>query len=246
DSDYQTFATFKKAIIDRSSTRVLAFLNITGEGYQGGAYEENSSDRIAVESAKLALESREHIVGFKVDFTGPDWTPVDQGVAAGNLADMPIMLDGGRNHPQPSLQELFTQHLRPGDIYTHTYTIIEDINARETIVDLQTNQLRPYVLEAQRKGIVFDVGHGSAFRYSQALLAEEGGHFSDRIGTALSVRCTDEFMKDMMNVMSKFLTLGMRLQEVIKASTWRPAQAIKREELGHLSRGAVADVVVFN
>lgn len=246
DSDYQTFDSFKKAIIDRSGTRVLVFLNITGEGYQGGAHEENSNDPVAVESARLAMENREHVVGFKVNFTGPDWTPVDRGVAAGNLADMPIMLDGGRNHPQPSLRTLFAQHLRPGDIYTHTYTIIEDINARETIVDLQTNQLRPYVLEAQRKGIVFDVGHGSAFRYSQALPAKKAGFLPNTISTDLSMGSTNAFMKDMMNVMSKFLTLGMSLEEVVKASTWRPAQAIKREELGHLSAGAVADVVVFN
>lgn len=246
DSDYETFYEFKKNIIDRSATRVLALLNITGAGYKGGAHEENSGDSVAAKSAELALANREHIVGFKVNFTGPDWTPVDRGVEAGNLAGMPIMLDGGRNHPQPSLKELFTKHLRPGDIYTHTYTIIEDINARETIVDLQTKRIRPYVLEAQKNGIIFDVGHGSAFRYSQAIPAKESGFFPNTISTDLSMGSTNAFMKDMMNVMSKFLTLGMNLTEVIKASTWRPAQAIRREELGHLSPGAVADVVVFN
>jgi hypothetical protein len=87
---------------------------------------------------KLALANKD-IVGFKVDFVGPDWSPVDRGVEAGNIAKMPIMLDGGRNHPYPSLKDLFTKHMRPGDIYTHTYTIIEDINARDMIVDQQTS-----------------------------------------------------------------------------------------------------------
>lgn len=245
DSDYETFANFKKQVIDKSTTRVLAFINIKGNGYKGGAFEKDTGDKIASESAKLAMSNKD-IVGFKVEFTGPDWTPVDRGVEAGNLANMPIMLDGGRNHPHPSLKDLFTKHMRVGDIYTHTYTIIEDINARDRIVDQQTNQIRPSFLEAQKKGIIFDVGHGSAFRYSNAIPAMKAGFVPNTISTDISTGSTNAFMKDMMNVMSKFLTMGMSLKDVVKASTWSPAKAIKREELGNLSPGAIADLVVFS
>lgn len=245
DSDYETFANFKKQVIDKSTTRVLAFLNIKGGDYQGGINEKNSGDKIASESAKLALAHKD-IVGFKVDFVGPDWSPVDRGVEAGNIANMPIMLDGGRNHPHPSLKDLFTKHMRPGDIYTHTYTIIEDINARDMIVDQQTGLIKPFFPEAQKRGIIFDVGHGSAFRYSNAIPAMKAGFYPNTISTDLSAGSTNAFMKDMMNVMSKFLTMGMSLKEVIQASTWSPARAIKREELGHLSPGAIADLVVFS
>jgi len=245
DSDYESFANFKKQIIDRSTTRVLAFLNIKGGDYKGGANQNATGDKIASESAKMAL-SNSDIVGFKVDFTGPDWTSVDRGVEAGNIAKMPIMLDGGRNHPYPSLSDLFNKHMRPGDIYTHTYTIIEDINARDMIVDQQTGLIKPSFLEAQKRGIIFDVGHGSAFRYSNAIPAMKAGFFPNTISTDLSAGSTNAFMKDMMNVMSKFLTMGMSLKEVVKASTWSPAKAIKREELGHLSHGAIADLVVFS
>lgn len=245
DFNYESFANFKKQIIDKSGTRVLAFLNIKGDGYKGGAYEKSTGDKIASESAKLALANKD-IVGFKIDFVGPDWTPVDRGVEAGNLANMPIMLDGGRNHPYPSLKDLFTKHMRPGDIYTHTYTIIEDINARDMIVDQQTNLIRPSFLEAQKRGIIFDVGHGSAFRFSNAIPAMKAGFVPNTISTDLSSGSTNAFMKDMMNVMSKFLAMGMSLKEVVKASTWSPANAIKREELGHLSPGAIADLVVFS
>lgn len=245
DSDYESFANFKKQIIDKSETRVLAFLNIKGGDYKGGANEKNTGDKIDSESAKLALSNRD-IVGFKVDFVGPDWTAVDRGVEAGNIANMPIMLDGGRNHPYPSLKDLFTKHMRPGDIYTHTYTIIEDINARDMIVDQQTGLIKPSFPEAQKRGIIFDVGHGSAFRYSNAIPAMKAGFFPNTISTDLSAGSTNAFMKDMMNVMSKFLTMGMSLKEVIKASTWSPAKTIKREELGHLSPGATADLVVFS
>jgi len=245
DSDYETFANFKKQVIDKSTTRVLAFLNIKGGDYQGGINEKNSVDKIASESAKLALAHKD-IVGFKVDFVGPNWSPVDRGVEAGNIANMPIMLDGGRNHPHPSLKDLFTKHMRPGDIYTHTYTIIEDINARDMIVDQQTGLIKPFFPEAQKRGIIFDVGHGSAFRYSNAIPAMKAGFYPNTISTDLSAGSTNAFMKDMMNVMSKFLTMGMSLKEVIQASTWSPARAIKREELGHLSPGAIADLVVFS
>jgi dihydroorotase len=187
DSDYESFANFKKQIIDKSTTRVLAFLNIKGGDYKGGANEKNTGDKIASESAKLALANKD-IVGFKVDFVGPDWTPVDRGVEAGNIANMPIMLDGGRNHPYPSLKDLFTKHMRPGDIYTHTYTIIEDINARDMIVDQQTALIKPSFPEAQKRGIIFDVGHGSAFRYSNAIPAMKAGFFPNTISTDLSAR----------------------------------------------------------
>ena len=55
-----------------------------------------------------------------------------------------------------------------------------------------------------------------------------------------------EGMKDINNVMSKFLSMGMSVQDVILRSTWNPANVIKHPELGHLSVGAVADVAVFN
>ena len=246
DADLNSFKEFKKNIIDRSVTRVLSFLNIEGGNYAGGAYEKNSGDKIASESAKLALLNKKDIVGFKVDFVGPDWSSVDRGVEAGNIADMPIMLDGGRNHPHPSLADLFTKHMRKGDIYTHTYTIIEDYNARDRIVDQQSGKLNPAIPEAQRNGIIFDVGHGSAFRYSNAIPAMKQGFLPNTISTDISTGSINAFMKDMMNVMSKFLTMGMSLNEVIKASTWTPAQTIKREELGHLSPGAIADLAIFS
>lgn len=246
DADRNTFKDFKKNIIDRSVTRVLSFLNIEGANYSGGTNEKNSGDKIAAESAQLALLHKKDIVGFKVDFVGPDWSAVDRGVEAGNMAKMPIMLDGGRNHPHPSLSDLFTKHMRKGDIYTHTYTIIEDFNARDRIVDQQTGKINPAFSEAQKKGIIFDVGHGSAFRYSNAIPAMKQGFWPNTISTDISMGSINAFMKDMMNVMSKFLTMGMSLKDVIKASTWAPAQAIKREELGHLSPGAIADLTVFS
>ena len=235
DSDWKSFPNFKNSIIDRSVTRVLAMLNI-----------EPKDEHTVKESVRVASEHKNHIVGFKVNFTGAGWAVVNKGLEAGNVLNLPIMLDGGRNHPHPSLTELFTKFMRKGDIYTHTYTIIEDFNARDRMVDQQTGRINPAFLKAQAKGVIFDVGHGSAFRYSNAIPAMEQGFLPSTISTDISMGSVNAFMKDMMNVMSKFLNMGMSLKQVIEASTWSPAKAIKREDLGHIAPGAIADLLVFS
>jgi dihydroorotase len=245
---WKNFDVFKKNIINNSQTRVLSFLNIVGEGMRGGAYEQDTSDMDARLSAMVARRYKDDIVGFKVaHFEANEWTPVDRAVEAGKLAgDIPVIIDfgGSADYPIMSIEELFFDHLRPGDIYTHTFT---ELARRDPIVDFETRKLKPFVLEAQKRGIIFDVGYGGAsFDFRQALPAIESGFFPNTISTDLHTGSMNNAMKDILNIMSTFLTMGMKLTEVIKATTWAPAQAIKREELGHLSVGAAADVAVLN
>lgn len=244
---WKNFRIFKENVIDRSRTRVLSFLNIVGEGMRGGAYEQDTNDMDAKLSAMVARRYRNDIVGFKVaHYEANEWTPVDRAVEAGRLAgDIPVIIDfgGSQRYPVLSIEELFFDHLRPGDIYTHTFTELE---RRDPIVDFETRELKPFVKEAQKKGIIFDVGYGGAsFDYRQALPAIEAGFFPNTISTDLHTGSMNSAMKDILNVMSAFLTMGMDLNSVIEASTWAPAQAIKREELGHLSVGAVADIAIL-
>lgn len=240
---YKSFDTFKKNIIDKSQTRILAFLNIVGEGMRGGDYEQDVSDMDVNLAAKAALDNKEHVVGFKLaHFTNPDWTPVERIVAAGKLANMPVIIDfGGGKLP---IEDLFFKYLRPGDIYTHIFTELE---RRDPIVDLQTRQLRPFVIPAQKRGIIFDVGFGGgSFNFNQAIPAIKAGFLPDLMGTDLHTGSMNGSMKDQLNVLSIHLAMGMNLQSVIERSTWRPAQAIKRTELGHLSEGAIADIAVLS
>lgn len=240
---YKSFDTFKKNIIDKSQTRILAFLNIVGEGMRGGDYEQDVSDMDVNLAAKAALDNKEHVVGFKLaHFTNPDWTPVERIVAAGKLANMPVIIDfGGGKLP---IEDLFFKYLRPGDIYTHVFTELE---RRDPIVDLQTRQLRPFVIPAQKRGIIFDVGFGGgSFNFNQAIPAIKAGFLPDLMGTDLHTGSMNGSMKDQLNVLSIHLAMGMNLQSVIERSTWRPAQAIKRTELGHLSEGAIADIAVLS
>ena len=160
---------------------------------------------------------------------------------AGRQAGIPAMIDFGGADPPLPLRELFFERLRPGDIFTHAFASVE---GREAIVE--NGSLRAFIPEAQDHGIVFDVGHGGgSFVYAVAVPAMRAGFRPNTVSTDLHTGSMNAGMKDMTNVMSKMLQLGMSLEEVIEASTWKPAQVIQREELGHLDVGAEADVAVF-
>jgi dihydroorotase len=142
------------------------------------------------------------------------------------------------------LRELFFDHLRPGDIYTHVFAELG--GAREPVVDYETREFKPFVREAQERGIIFDVGYGGAsFDFRQAIPSLEAGFFPNTISTDLHKGSMNAAMKDMLNVMSTFMAMGMEIPHIIKASTWNPAKTIKREELGHLSEGAIADLALI-
>lgn len=242
---WRNFPTFKKNIIDNSQTRVLSFLNIVGEGMRGGAYEQNTADMDSKMSALVAKANPGVIVGFKVaHFEGPEWIPVDRAVEAGKLSGLPVMIDFGGSNPPLSIEELFARHLRPGDIFTHCFG---HVNGREPIVDESTGKVKPFVLDAQKRGINFDVGYGGiSFVFAQAIPAVKSGFYPNTISTDLHTGSMNNAMKDQLSVMSKFLAMGMPLTDVIRASTWSPALLIKREDLGHLSPGAEADITVLN
>jgi dihydroorotase len=240
---WKTFTTFKAQTIAHSKTRVLSFLNIVGEGMRGGAYEQNLNDMDAKMTAFVVRQHKE-IVGIKVaHYMGKEWDPVDRAVEAGNIANVPVIIDFGGNTPPLPIEELFFKHLRPGDIFTHAFA---QLASRQPIVDAQGKVL-PFVIDAQKRGIIFDVGHGGgSFRFSQAIPALKSGFRPNTISTDYHTGSMNNGMKDQLNVMSKFLNMGMTVQEVITASTLNPAQVIHREELGHISVGAVADVAVFS
>ena len=245
-SGWKSFETFKRQTIDVSKTRVLAWLNIVGEGFLGREpYEQNTGDMDAHLTALAVKQNKQYLVGIKVaHYTGNDFIPVDRAVEAGKEAQVPIMVDFGEHTPPLSIEELFTKHFRPGDIFTHCFA--NGPKSRETIVD-EKGKLKPFVVEAQKKGIIFDVGHGGgAFSFDQAIPALEQGFLPNSISTDWNKTSMNGAMKDLVNVMSKFLAMGLNLPTVIKMTTVNPAKQIQREELGNLSVGAEADVAVFN
>ncbi|NHE59926.1 amidohydrolase/deacetylase family metallohydrolase [Cyclobacterium sp. GBPx2] len=244
-SGWRNFRQFKEQVIDRVRTRVLAMLNIVGHGMKGSPYEQNLNDMDPKMTAMVARQYADHIVGIKVaHYSGHQWEQIDRLVEAGKMANIPVMVDFGGANPPLSLETLFMEKLRPGDIYTHIFG--GGGFGREAIVDLGGN-LRPFVKTAQERGIVYDVGHGgSSFAFKHAIPAMEQGLKPNTISTDSHMSSIMSGMKNMNNVMSKFLNMGMNLNEVVTASTWTPAQVINRPELGHLSVGAEADIAILN
>lgn len=239
-SGHLNFPDFKQRIIDRAKTRVLAFLNIAGRGMDSGPIEQDLGGMDAQLTAETVKRYPQVLVGIKsAHYQGPEWTPVDRAVEAGRLANVPVMVDFGIFRPERPHSELVLRHLRPGDIYTHTYL------DRVPMLD-DKGKVRPYLFEARKRGVIFDVGHGGgSFVFRYAVPATRQGFYPDSISTDLHIGSMNSGMKDMVNVMSKFLNLRMPLKDVVQASTWNPAREIRREELGQLRVGAIADVAVM-
>ena len=239
-SGWRNFEDFKTRVIDRSKTKVFAFLNIVGSGMRGGKYEQNLDDMEAKPTAEMALKYKDVVVGVKsAHFSGPEWKPYEQAVEAGNLANIPVMIDYGAKRAERPLYDLLTKVLLPGDIYTHMYSGLrgeQDDNGGPS----------PAMIEGRKRGVIFDVGHGGgSFAWRVAVPMVKAGFRPDSISTDLHVGSMNKGMKDMANVMDKFLAMGMSIDDVIAWSTVNPAKEIKHDELGTLSAGSVADVAVF-
>jgi dihydroorotase len=237
---WRNFEEFNDRIIRRSKTRVLAFLNIVGSGMRGPKFENNLEDMQSAPAAEMAKKYRDTVVGFKTaHYAGPEWTPVERAVEAGTAANLPVMVDFGTDHPERPLADLVTKKLRPGDIYTHCYS-----GLRHELTD--DGKVNPGMIEGRKRGVIFDVGHGGgSFAWRIAVPMVEQHFWPDSISTDLHIGSMNAGMKDMLNVMGKFLAMGESLDDVIRQSTWNPAREIKHEELGNLSVGAIADVAVL-
>ena len=244
-SGWRNFPLFKKQTIDKAQTRVLALLNIVGHGMVSRFQEQDLTDMSPQMTADMINKLYpDFLVGIKSAHFWGEFEQVDRAVEAGNLAKVPVMVDFGEHDPPNSIEALFMKHLRPGDMFTHTYSY--GPKQRQTVVD-ENGKVKPFVFEAQKRGIIFDVGHGGgAFSWRQAVPAIQQGFKPNVISSDLHTQSMNGGMKDFTNLMSKFMAMGMTLQEVIQRTTVAPAEAIHRSDLGHLSVGSEADVTVLN
>src|SRR5260370_21949621 len=115
------------------------------------------------------------------------------------------------------------------------------------LIDRFTGKVKPGMVEARKRGVLFDVGHGGgSFLWPVATKAIQQGFLPDTISTDLHSSSILMQQSDMPNVMSKMMLLGMRLEDVIVRSTVNPAKEIGRfPELGTLSVGSIADIAVL-
>ena len=240
-SGWRNFPVFKKQVIERSQTRVLAYLNIAGSGMTGFPSEEDVNDMDSHMTSIVIQQYPDILVGVKIGhYRGSDWTPFDRALEASKIANVPLFVEC--HLPMYPLEEILNR-MRPGDIYTHSFCTAVD---RECLLDEQ-GMIRPYVVEAQKKGVRFDVGHGGGmFHFAVAIPAFKQGFLPNSFGTDLHRFSMNSGMKNMLDIMSKYLNIGMKIEDIIFRATWNSANSVKRPDLGQLSEGAEADVAVLS
>jgi dihydroorotase len=238
-SGFKNFEAFERQVIRRAQTRLLAFLNIVGAGMYGEKVENDVREMDIEAAAAMVRKYPAILVGIKTaHFQPPTWDAVDRAVKAAELSKSVLMVDF---HPKPGREypELILKHMRPGDIHTHLYgRLIPQLDANKKV--------QPYMFEARKRGVLFDVGHGSgSFWFRIAVPALQQGFLPDTISTDIHKDSIMLPRANMITTMSKFLNLGMTLEQVIDRSTVNPARAIRRPELGTLREGAIADIAVL-
>ncbi len=241
-SGYRNFPLFKSQVIDKSKTRILAFLNIAANGMTGDSLQEDIHTMNADSASSIAIQFPGQIVGIKIGhiekYHGEE--PFNLALDAANQIHKPLFVEC--HLPFISMTRQLDK-MRQGDIITHSY---EEIKEREPILD-STGKLRDYILKAREKGILFDLGHGGAgFWFSQAIPAIRQGLLVNSFGTDMHRFSVNAGMKDLLNVMSKFMAMGLSLDQVVERATCFPAKSIHREDLGSLSIGNVADIAVIS
>ncbi|MCU0884955.1 MAG: amidohydrolase/deacetylase family metallohydrolase [Beijerinckiaceae bacterium] len=243
------WAGFRKHVIERSEARILAYLHVSHAGIFGfsKAVMVGESENVRLlspaECAEVADRNRDLIVGIKVRVgrhsSGDQGTaPLNAALQVAEQVGMPLMAH--IDHPPPSYEEV-VEMLRPGDVITHCFRPFP--NAPCT----GQGSVKQSVLDARKRGVLFDVGHGGgsfAFKTARAMLAN--GFPPDTISSDVHTLCIDGPAFDQVTTMSKFLCLGMSLSDVIKASTLNAALALQRMEYGSLKPGSLGDATILS
>lgn len=235
---WQHFPDFVDTVIASAKTRVLAFINIVGAG-MAGACEQDIKEMVPEPCADMIKQYPQHAVGSKsAHYGGPGWEAAQGGIDAARLADTITMVDFAPQ-PERSYEELLTHRMAPGDIHTHVYA------GHIPLLD-ENLKVNKYARAARERGIIFDTGHGAgSFWFRIAVPAMEQGFQPDTISTDLHRASRMRANATMTTTMAKFLAMGMPWQEVVYRSTQKPAEVIRRPELGHIGVGAEADLAIL-
>ena len=243
------FAGFRKHVIERSDVRILAYLHVSHAGIYGFSNTvmvgESEDLRLMdpVTAAEVAASNRGVIVGIKVRVgrhaSGDQGAaPLDIALQVADEVGMPLMCH--IDEPPPSYEDVIAK-LRPGDVLTHAFRPFPNApcTAQGTV--------RPAVLAARKRGVLFDIGHGmGSFSYKTARAMLANGFLPDTISSDVHALCINGPAFDQVTTMSKFLCLGMSLNDVIKASTENAAFALRRPELGSLKPGSAGDATILS
>ncbi len=243
------FHGFRRHVIEPSPVRILPILNVS----HAGIFAFSTTVMVG-ECADLRLldprdcvrvvnANRDLIVGIKVRVGrtaggNSGIAPLDIALEVAEEVGLPVMAH--LDHPPPSRLEVLSR-LRRGDILTHCFRPFPNAPVAPD------GRVREEVAAARERGVVFDIGHGGGsfgFRTAEGMLA--AGFLPDVISSDVHQLSVNGPAFDQITTMSKLLSLGMPLVEVIRAGTIAPARAIGRGEIGHLTVGAVGDASILD
>ena len=245
-SGWRNFEDFKEHIIDRERTRILAFLNVVGDGLQPPTAKDDLADMSGTAAGLMAERYPGFIVGIMTSgvrspSSDPVMLPYQQAIKAATMANVPVMIDYNPTNIHRPVGALLTHYLRPKDIYSRVYSGLQNLQKRATL------QPEPALIKGRTKGVYFDSGNGSGgFRFRAAVPLIKAGFLPDSISSGLDMQAANGPARDLDNVMGTFLAMGLTLRRVIADTTWHPAQEIHQPQLGNLSVGSPADVAVFS
>lgn len=242
------FNGFKKFIINNSKTRILAFLNISFPGIFGiwknlDIGEHLDTRLLSIDAAEEVYNKfKKDIVGIKVRASfrnneNASLSPIYIAKEAAKRIKKPMMVHI-RQAP-PFVYEILSL-LREGDILTHCFRY------PNSIIDEKGNLIKE-IKDAKERGVILDIGHGrGSFSFKVAKRAMEQNIFPDIISTDLHVDSIGEPVCGLITTLSKFLGLGMKLNDVIKSATFNPAHAVGMEkEIGNLRPNSEGDATIL-
>jgi dihydroorotase len=243
------FAGFRRHVIEPSPLRILPYLNVSFPGifaFSPTVMVGEASDLRLIdprECVRVINANRDLIVGVKVRVGrgaggASGIAPLDMALEVAEEVGLPVMAH--LDHPPPSRLEVLSR-LRRGDVLTHCFRPFPNAPIEPD------GRVREEVVEARRRGVVFDIGHGSgSFGFRTAEVMLEAGFLPDAISSDVHTLSINGPAFDQLVTMSKFLALGMDLAAVIGAATAGPAAALGRSDLGRLSVGAAGDAGVLD
>ncbi len=243
------FPGFRKHVIEPAlPVRILPLLNLSFAGifaFSGTVMVGECEDLRLLdlkECTRVAQEHADLVVGIKVRVGrgasgNSGIAPMDMALEVAEATGLPLMAH--LDHPPPSRLEVMSR-LRKGDILTHCFRPFPNAPAHPG------GGVRPEVLAARERGVIFDIGHGAGscgFATSRAMLA--AGFKPDVISSDVHILSIDGPAYDLLQTLAKFHALGMSLPEVVACGSTNAAHAIRRPDLGTLKIGSVGEASVF-
>ncbi len=238
------FAGFRKYVIERAHTRIYALLNI---GMNGCCSNEIYGDPRLVD-ARAAIQTIEQnrsiILGIKVRINGRhedlahDIEVLKKAREAADATGVPIMMHWSN---EPDLIAL----LKRGDILTHPFNPPGPNSSNLT--GGEPGKILPIVLTLKDRGIWTDFAHGGHLAWAVAEAAAKQGWFPDTISTDIHRGHVppNGIVYDLPTTMSKFLYLGLSVDQAVEKVTAAPAKILKfPERIGSLAPGSVADMTI--